>query len=240
MTLSSIGTAIGVVAKSAITAIGSLSVGQAIALGVVIGVGAYTGYVLIRKKKKRIQHVYRKYAKHRTVTENIMDMDVSDIGLRSKEEVEEAKAERKSNRKTSRGTSDRNVFDDLYHMLTDGLHGTGTRIGNKEEHAKARYYQELIHRAKDTPEEYAAYRRSIESEDIPPLRVPKQNKDSSQKKRKMHYPDDPNYKFTPGPPFDAEAFEREYLARKEAREKRAARNNVLNSILGTPFRVADW
>ena len=186
MTLASIGHAVGTFIKGVAAACGSLTIGQVVALGAVIGIGGYTAYVLIKSAKERIRHARDQKSEDRTVTENILDQDTAEvIGLKtfasqgrknsgkkpSKfSEIAQYEADQKAN-------EPKDAFSRIQSLV---VKHAPKKIREKlmksdaVEEAKSMtdaewraYYQDMIHRTNDSPEDYKKWR-----ETHPPVQSP--------------------------------------------------------------------
>ena len=186
MTLASIGHAVGTFIKGVAAACGSLTIGQIVALGAVIGIGGYTAYVLIKSAKERIRHARDQKSEDRTVTENILDQDTAEvIGLKtfasqgrknngkkpSKfSEIAQYEADQKAN-------EPKDAFSRIQSLV---VKHAPKKIREKlmksdaAEEAKSMtdaewraYYQDMIHRTNDSPEDYKKWR-----ETHPPVQSP--------------------------------------------------------------------
>lgn len=260
MTLAAIGTAIGTVAKAAIAAVGSLSLGQAIALGTVIGVAGYTAYVLIKHTKQRLSHAKDKKAKERTVTEQILDQDTEEldtdsmtdeellasdpadsIGLADFLRPDRKKAKKKT---TANRKSTQSLFDRVKDFAEGKIDPEGYKKKKEKEERKhwsnaqwAEYYRDQMHRMNDSPEDYAYWK----DHHIPMTEDRKYRKfREQQRKREIRVKEGEMYPIERSKKeFDLDRFEKSVIREDNwQKEKyRRHRNKPLSEI---PFNMLDY
>lgn len=254
MTLQAIGTAIGTVAKAAVAAIGSLSLGEAIAVGTVIGVAAYTGYALIKAAKKKIQHAINRKSKERTATENILEDALFDENGEVIEEEDLIGKEKKAHKSASLFEKIRSFFK------------TEKKSKKKFKYTDAEwaeYYRDQIHRSKDTPEEYERWKknhrpitedrkyreemtrrhknRSADMEHGPTLHVSlKQIREEEKKKRKKKKQKYVKYPFMVAKDIpDLDELERRVIYREQADQRKWEREQA-QDFWSQPWNTLDY
>ena len=257
MTLSAIGTAIGTVVKAAVTAVGSLSIGQAIVLGTVVGVAGYTAYLLIKHTKQRINHAMNKKAKERTITEQILDQDVEEVDTDSMSDEELLSSDpadtiglsdflRPNRKKTKKKNSTKNrgnitLFERVKDFAECKINPEHYKKKKEKEERRhwsnaqwAEYYRDQMHRMNDSPEEYAYWKENH----IPMTESRKfreeQRKRETRVKNRNRYPME-----TMKEPFDLDKFEKTVIRNDnwEKEKYRRHRNKPLSEI---PFNMLDY
>lgn len=258
LSASAIGTAIGTVIKAAATAVGSLSLGQTIALGTVIGVAGYTAYVLIKHTKEKVKHAFNKKSKERTATEKILDQDIDDENIDSMSEEDLLnsdpadtiglgdfmRSDRKKSKKSVRKNKSATLFDRVKELAEGKLDPEGYKKKKEKEERKkwsnaqwAEYYRDQMHRMNDSPEEYAKWKKTH----VPMTDRRKYQKfRKEQSKREIRVSGETQFPFeTMSEPFDIEKFDKRVVRNdKWEREKyRRHKNKPLSEI---PFNMLDY
>ena len=254
MTLSAIGTAVGTVVKAAVAAVGSLSIGQAIALGTVIGVAGYTMYVLAKHTKQRLVHAKNKQAKERTVTEKILDQEIDTDSMTDEELLSSDPADTigladflRPDRKKKTAEKDRSsvsLFDRVKDFAEGKIDPEGYKKKKEKEERKkwsnaqwAEFYRDQMHRMNDSPEDYAYWKEHH----IPITEGRKYRKfRDNQRKKEIRVKQGSVYPYeTSKVPFDLDRFEKSVIREDNWQKEKYKRhrNKPLSEI---PFNMLDY